>query len=97
VRIGERLEIRGPANLQIMWHNDTATIFEINPRFSGGIPLTIASGADFAAWLIEMCAGRRVRPALGKFIDGLAMACYESAIFLPDASVQEMKLEAVQI
>jgi carbamoyl-phosphate synthase large subunit len=97
VRVGESLEIRGAANLQVMWHNDQATIFEINPRFSGGIPLTITAGADFPCWLIEMRAGRRVRPALGKFTDGLVMACYESAIFLPDASAQEMKMEAVQI
>ena len=29
-----------------------ATVFEINPRFSGGIPLTIAAGADFPRMLL---------------------------------------------
>ncbi len=83
VRTAMALDIRGPANIQVKWHNDSATIFEVNPRFSGGIPLTIAAGADFPAWLIEMRCGRRIRPCLGRFTDQLFMACYESAIFLP--------------
>lgn len=78
------LEIRGPANIQVKWNNEQATIFEVNPRFSGGIPLTIAAGADFPNWLIQMRCGIRVRPGIGKFTDGLIMACFESAVFLPD-------------
>ncbi len=38
-------------------------IFEINPRFSGGIPLTIQAGADFPRMLVRMALGgtRRAR------------------------------------
>ena len=95
-RAAEALEIRGAANIQMKLQDGKATIFEINPRFSGGIPLTIASGADFPAWLIEMCCGRNVRPSIGKFTDGLIMACYESAIFLPEDAAREVKAEAAQ-
>ena len=35
------------------------TVFEINPRFSGGIPLTIAAGADFPRMLRRPRAGTR--------------------------------------
>jgi carbamoyl-phosphate synthase large subunit len=83
MQVAEALQIRGPANIQLKWLEDQGTVFEVNPRFSGGINLTIAAGADFPAWLIEMRLGRRVRPALGKFADGLIMTCYESALFLP--------------
>jgi carbamoyl-phosphate synthase large subunit len=92
-RTAEALEIRGPANIQVKWHQEKATIFEVNPRFSGGIPLTIAAGADFPSWLIEMRCGRRVKPCLGKFVDGLVMVCYETAIFLPGGSAEESRLE----
>ena len=85
-RTAEALELRGPANIQVKWHEGKATIFEINPRFSGGIPLTIAAGADFPSWLIEMRCGQRVKPCIGKFVDGLVMTCYETAIFLPGES-----------
>ncbi len=90
------LDIRGPANIQVKLDGETAKIFEVNPRFSGGIPLTIAAGADFPAWLIEMCLGRRVRPCIGKYRDRLIMACYESAIFLPDDAAREAKTEVVK-
>jgi carbamoyl-phosphate synthase large subunit len=90
----EALGIQGPANIQVMLNNNGATIFEVNPRFSGGIPLTIAAGADFPAWLIEMCNGRKVRPCLGKFTDGLLMACYEAAVFMPDVQSKELGISA---
>jgi carbamoyl-phosphate synthase large subunit len=82
-KTAEALGIRGPANIQVKWHQEKATLFEVNPRFSGGIPLTIAAGADFPAWLIEMRCGRNLTPLLGKFVDGLVMTCYETAVFLP--------------
>jgi len=96
IQAAEALEIRGAANIQMKLQDEIATIFEINPRFSGGIPLTIAAGADFPAWLIEMCCGRSVRPSIGKFADGLIMACYESAIFLQDDAARDVNVEAVQ-
>jgi carbamoyl-phosphate synthase large subunit len=86
VRTAEALELRGPANIQVKLPtaaNADAVIFEVNPRFSGGIPLTIAAGADFPGWLIEMCRGRTPEPRIGEFTDGLLMACYEEALFLP--------------
>ncbi len=90
IRTAKALDIRGPANIQVKLDNEKVTIFEVNPRFSGGIPLTIAAGADFPAWLIEMCCGRRVRPSVGRFTDGLVMACYEASIFLQNDAVQEV-------
>ncbi len=94
VRTAGALEIRGPANIQIKWHQNEATIFEVNPRFSGGIPLTIASGADFPSWLIEMRCGRSVKPCIGRFVDGLVMSCYETAVFLPSESASIRKKES---
>ncbi len=87
VKVAESLRIVGPANIQLKWHEEQGTVFEVNPRFSGGINLTIAAGADFPGWLVEMRLGRKVQPALGKFTDGLVMSCFETAIFLaPDAT-----------
>jgi carbamoyl-phosphate synthase large subunit len=95
IQAAEALDIRGPANIQVKLQNEKATLFEVNPRFSGGIPLTIAAGADFPGWLIEMCCGRKPRPGIGKFTDGLIMACYESALFFDD-EVKEPSAEAAQ-
>ena len=43
----EAVALTGPANVQGFVADDgRATVVEINPRFSGGLPLTLAAGAD---------------------------------------------------
>jgi carbamoyl-phosphate synthase large subunit len=60
-------------------------VFEINPRFSGGIPLTIAAGADFPKQLLQLAAGQKVAASIGAFRDNLWMTSHEVSTFLrPD-------------
>ena len=41
------VRLTGPANVQGYLADDgSATVVEVNPRFSGGLPLTLAAGAD---------------------------------------------------
>jgi carbamoyl-phosphate synthase large subunit len=80
------LPFHGPVNIQCRYLRGVATVFEINPRFSGGIPLTIAAGADFPRMLVDRALGRPVAPRIGRFTAGLWMTSYESSIFVPDAS-----------
>jgi carbamoyl-phosphate synthase large subunit len=79
------LPFAGPINIQCRMRGETPVVFEINPRFSGGIPLTIAAGADFPAMLVRMAAGRAVEPSIGTFRDNLWMTSYESSVFLDSA------------
>lgn len=74
----------GAVNIQCRVVNGRPIVFEINPRFSGGIPLTIEAGADFPRMLVDLAAGRRVAPAIGRFRDGLWMANYEASVFLDE-------------
>lgn len=82
------LRFVGPINIQCRSHHGRPTVFEINPRFSGGIPLTIAAGADFPAMLLHLQAGIAVPPAIGSFRDQLWMTSYEDSLFLPDGDVR---------
>lgn len=79
------LRFRGAVNVQCRVVDGTPVIFEINPRFSGGIQLTIAAGADFAEWTIRVARGELLAPGLGAFADGLRMSSHESSLFLTDA------------
>ena len=83
--VTEVLTFFGPMNIQCRVVHGRPLIFEINPRFSGGIPLTIASGADFPRWLLQLAQGRRVAPSIGRFRDQLWMTNYEASIFLDAA------------
>jgi carbamoyl-phosphate synthase large subunit len=86
VACARALRFAGPVNVQCRVTRRGPTVFEINPRFSGGIPLTIAAGADFPRWLIELALGRPVGAVMGAFTDNLWMTSFEDAFFLPEAA-----------
>lgn len=77
----------GAINIQCRVVDGTPVVFEINPRFSGGIPLTIEAGADFPRMLVDLAAGRPVAPVIGQFRDRLWMTSYEVSVFLEDGRV----------
>jgi carbamoyl-phosphate synthase large subunit len=87
-QVSEKLRIVGPANIQCKWDSRGVSLIEVNPRFSGGIPLTIAAGADFPSWLVQLKAGVEVVPQIGKFEDGLAMMSFEESIFAKESELK---------
>ena len=79
--VAESLGIVGAANIQCKWDGSNVGLIEVNPRFSGGIPLTIAAGADFASWLVQLRGGTVVRPQVGRFQENLTMMSFEDSVF----------------
>jgi len=82
------LRFIGAVNIQCRIVGGHPVVFEINPRFSGGIPLTIEAGADFPRMLLELNAGRRLLPTIGRFRDNLWMSSYEASVFLDGDDVR---------
>jgi carbamoyl-phosphate synthase large subunit len=78
----------GPINIQCRQRDGWPSVFEINPRFSGGIPLTIASGANFPKLLINMAMGAELSPQIGEFRDGVWMTSYEASVFLEETNLR---------
>ena len=69
------VELTGPANVQGFVADDgTATVVEINPRFSGGLPLTLAAGADVVSAYLAGVRGKPL-PELSSR-PGVAMSRY---------------------
>ncbi len=89
INVAESLQIIGAANIQCKWDGRTVKLIEVNPRFSRGIPLTIAAGADFPAWLVQLRGGRAVPPQIGQFQEDLTMMSFEESLF---ASEEELKI-----
>lgn len=55
LKISNSIAIYGPANFQFICNENRKTLIDINLRFpSGGLPLTIESGADFLEILLKM-------------------------------------------
>jgi carbamoyl-phosphate synthase large subunit len=55
--------------------------FEINPRFGGGAPLSVAAGADLPRYLLEEVNALPISARFGVFQDRLLMARYDEAVF----------------
>jgi len=80
-KICQTLGCIGPINIQGKIFNGKFVVIEINPRFSGGIPLTIASGANFPEMILKLMRGMKVESGIGSFIDGMVMVCHSEPEF----------------
>ena len=56
--------------------------FEINPRFGGGAPLSIAAGANLPLYLLQEVLGRDVTAEVGQFTANLVMLRYDQSAFV---------------
>ncbi|SNS73307.1 carbamoyl-phosphate synthase large subunit [Geodermatophilus saharensis] len=81
----EAVALTGPANVQGFVADDgRATVVEVNPRFSGGLPLTLAAGADVvSAYLTGIRDPRAVLPHLW-FTPGVRMSRYFAETYSAD-------------
>jgi len=55
---------------------------EINPRFGGGIPLSIKAGANFPKWILQEMLGKKTNIKFDGFKDSLIMLRYDSEVWL---------------
>ena len=56
-------------------------LIEINPRFGGGVPLSIKSGADFPKWILQLLIGKKPRITMDGFKGELKMLRYDSEVW----------------
>jgi len=62
--------------------DDKVKFIEINPRFGGGVPLSIKAGADFPKWILQELLGRKLNIRFDGFKDNLIMLRYDSEVWL---------------
>jgi carbamoyl-phosphate synthase large subunit len=74
--------LTGAANVQgFVTHDGRAHVIEVNPRFSGGLPLSLAAGADFVGEYVRGVEGFEPRPAHLQFRTGVTMLRYFAEVF----------------
>jgi carbamoyl-phosphate synthase large subunit len=74
--------LTGVANVQGFTGDDGAvTVVEVNPRFSGGLPLTLAAGCDVVGEHLRVALGGTPRPARLVARPGVRMHRWFSAVF----------------
>lgn len=67
-------------NLQGFVDGTDVTVMEVNPRFSGGLPLTLAAGADLVGEFVRGTLGEPLDPARLSYRPGVRMARYFTEI-----------------
>ncbi|MCI0645019.1 MAG: ATP-grasp domain-containing protein [Chloroflexi bacterium] len=87
VSLLEKLGAIGPVTVQCFVSDEGIQFTEINPRVGGGLPLSIAAGADYPTQIVRMTLGESVEPCIGNFIDDFYMFRYEEAVYVPGEAV----------
>jgi carbamoyl-phosphate synthase large subunit len=81
--VAKLLATIGPVNIQAIQTREAIYITEINPRFGGGCMLSVAAGAPFAEWTIQMA----LRHALGgnppEVRDGITLMRFDDSFYCP--------------
>jgi len=82
MNVCSRLKGMGPITVQCIKTPEGELKFtEINPRLAGGVPLSIAAGADYCRYFRDLAAGRELCSDIGNFRE-LTMLRYDEAVFL---------------
>jgi len=68
---------------------DDIVFIEINPRFGGGVSLSIQAGADSPRWLLELIAGREPSISMNSWQENLYMLRYDQGIFVTPEEIPE--------
>lgn len=74
----------GPITIQYFLSPDGPILSEINPRFGGGFPLTLAAGGHYPEWILQMVEGKRVEHKIGEYRVGLYMSRYYSELIFDE-------------
>ena len=91
VAIARELALVGPITVQCMMKDGVPHFTEINARFGGGVPLSIAAGADFPRWLLADAAGLDIPiPPVGSYTTGLYMTRFDDSHFITETGREQL-------
>ena len=82
----------GVITLQLFLTGDDKVKFiEINPRFGGGVPLSIKAGANFPKWILQGLLGRKTNIRFDSFKNNLIMLRYDDEVWLQGTGTKRAK------
>lgn len=82
----------GVTTLQLfLTAEDKIKFIEINPRFGGGVPLSIKAGANFPRWILQELLGKKLNIRFDGFKNSLIMLRYDSEVWIDNASIKRGK------
>lgn len=90
LQVTEALGGIGPLTIQCMVTSEGEYKFiEVNPRYGGGLPLSLKAGANYGKFLCQLIDGQPLTPEIGKFEEELWMLRYDQAVFQKGIEVDD--------
>jgi carbamoyl-phosphate synthase large subunit len=84
--VARAIGLRGVANVQLRRDTEgVPALLEVNPRFPGALPLTIAAGVDMPSLVLDLALGREI-PTKLDFLD-LANVRYLEDVFVAPGEI----------
>ena len=84
------LGVSGPVNIQVkLDKTGTAKILEINPRFAGTTPLSVAAGVNIPYLAVRNYSGEEIPKQ--EFTEGIYMIRYLEEIFVEEDDIRELR------
>jgi biotin carboxylase len=81
-RLGEQLQLRGPANFQGFLEESGEFFFtDVNLRFGSGVLHTIHAGANIPEMMLQELVGKSIETKTDFGMDGSTMSRFHDAIF----------------
>ena len=82
--VARAIGLRGVANVQLRRDSEgVPALLEVNPRFPGALPLTIAAGVDMPSLVLDLALGREI-PSELDFLDLANVRYLEDVFVSPD-------------
>ena len=82
----------GVITLQLFLTDDNKVKFiEINPRFGGGVPLSIKAGANFPKWILQELLASKANIRFDGFKNNLIMLRYDGEVWLENPDVKRVE------
>jgi carbamoyl-phosphate synthase large subunit len=71
--------------------DDKIKFIEVNPRFGGGVPLSIKAGANFPKWILKELMASKTNIRFDGFKDRLIMLRYDGEVWLENSDAKAVK------
>jgi carbamoyl-phosphate synthase large subunit len=81
IDVARKIKLIGPANIQCIVRKNIIYATEINPRFSGGLSLTVGAGINGPKIILDLINGKKINKIPLKYRPNVCMLRYWEEIF----------------
>lgn len=82
-KVFRKLRTYGPANIQCIEKDKNFYFIEINPRFSGGFPLSVIAGLNIPLLVLKLITKQKISPKELIYKDNIKAASYSEMLPIP--------------